>query len=304
MGAPAVASLAALREEADSVATDAQGPTAGSSRMGKPRLTMAFRVRGNRRPSWLRGRRARKRQSGSGAGQETPGISQDGPEAIFRERFRRLKPRTETPTFEIRFRPYASLRSTIKMQPGSRTIELNLSDILRDAPPDVLDSLAAMLLSKLYRRQIPKHARRRYDLWTHSQAVQDRMLAVRRERGRKNVLPPAGTVHDLNALFDRLNRRHFAGSLRKPGLGWSPKASRRRLGHYDPAHDVIVISRIFDRARAPELALEYVLFHEMLHVKHPAELRGTRRCVHTPKFQAEERTFPGYERAKELIRSL
>ena len=190
------------------------------------------------------------------------------------------------------------------MQPGSRTIQVNLSDMLRDAPADVLDSLAAMLLSKLYRQRIPKDTRRRYELWTHTQAVQDRMLAVRRERGRKHVLPPAGTVHDLDALFDTLNLRHFAGHLRKPSLGWSLRASRRRLGHYDPAHDMIVISRIFDRARAPELALEYVLFHEMLHVKHPAELRGTRRCVHTPDFQAEERKFPGYERAKELLRSL
>ncbi|MDE0104958.1 MAG: DUF45 domain-containing protein [Bryobacterales bacterium] len=248
--------------------------------------------------------RARERRSGAAAGHETPYTPHDGPEAIFRERFRRLKPRTETPTFEVRFRPYASLRSTIKMQPGSRTIQVNLSDMLRDAPADVLDSLAAMLLSKLYRQRIPKDARRRYELWTHTQAVQDRMLAVRRERGRKHVLPPAGIVHDLDALFDTLNLRHFAGRLRKPSLGWSLRASRRRLGHYDPAHDMIVISRIFDRARAPELALEYVLFHEMLHVKHPAELRGTRRCVHTPDFQAEERKFPGYERAKELLRSL
>src|ERR1035438_8620037 len=36
------------------------------------------------------------------------------------------------------------------------------------------------------------------------------------------------------------------------------------LGHFDPSHNAIVISRIFDQPAVPPLALEYVVFHEML----------------------------------------
>ncbi len=218
--------------------------------------------------------------------------------------FRRLRPGIEPPAFRLRFRPFASLRSTIKGKPETATVEVHLSDMLQDAPPAVLSALAKVLIAKLYGLKIPKDARNRFRRWTLTPAVQDSMLECRRKRGRKRVLPAAGAVHDLDAVFDRLNTRYFAGKLRKPGLGWSPVAARRRLGHYDPAHDVIVISRIFDRQDTPELALEYVLFHEMLHIKHPTEIRGHRRCVHTAAFQAEEREFPGYEKAKRMLRSL
>ena len=88
----------------------------------------------------------------------------------------------------------------------------------------------------------------------------------------------------------------------KPTLGWSLRASTTRLGHYDVAHDAIVISRVFDRPHVPSLALEYVLYHEMLHIKHPVQVRsGGRRCAHTPEFQAEERRFPSIDEAKRLL---
>ena len=48
----------------------------------------------------------------------------------------------------------------------------------------------------------------------------------------------------------------------------------------DASHNVIVLSRILDRPQTPQLAVEYVLYHEMLHVKHPlraaAHLTGPR----------------------------
>lgn len=226
------------------------------------------------------------------------------PAAIFREQFRRLKPRTTVPNFELSFRPYASLRATARFRPDSATIQAHLSDMLKDAPSEVLAALARILLSKLYHLKVPHEVLRRYKLWTHTQRVQERMVKVRRERGRKHLLPPTGAIHDLEELFDELNARHFEGRLRKPRLGWSPSLSRKRLGHYDPAHDVIVISRIFDRSDVPKLVLRFVLFHEMLHVKHPAEIRGGRRIVHTPEFRAEERAYPDFEAIKRLLRTL
>ena len=37
---------------------------------------------------------------------------------------------------------------------------------------------------------------------------------------------------------------------------------------------MIMISRIFDDPRAPRLALEYVMFHEMLHLHYPVDHTG------------------------------
>ena len=237
-------------------------------------------------------------------GRAPRGSEPETPEQLFRRVFRAMKPRLAAPGMDVEFRPYASLRSKIRFDPPSGRIRASLSDLLADAPPEVLESLARILLCKLYRERVPPAARDAYRRWIASRDTQRRMLASRRDRGRKQMLPPAGRAHDLEALFDRLNERHFDGALRKPALGWSQEPSRRRLGHYDPAHDAIVISRLLDRDTVPTLALEYVLFHEMLHLKHPVRFRGARRCAHTPEFLAEERQFPGYEAARRLLESL
>ncbi|MBC7927568.1 MAG: M48 family metallopeptidase [Bryobacteraceae bacterium] len=92
--------------------------------------------------------------------------------------------------------------------------------------------------------------------------------------------------------------------MARPDLGWSLRKSRVTLGHYDPCHHAIVLSSLMDGPEVPRLAVEYVMFHEMLHLRYPVEHRGARRCVHTPEFKAAERTFPQMKEARELLRKL
>lgn len=226
------------------------------------------------------------------------------PASVFRRVFRRLKPRTEPPEFEVRYRCYARLKSNIRFDAATATMRADISDLVQQAPPRVFEALATILLCKLYRKRVSTAVRDQYERWVHTPETQRRMLEIRRDRGRKRVLSAAGEAYDLDALFDQLNARHFSSALHKPELGWSSRPSRRRLGYYDAAHDVIVISRILDREAVPQLALEYVLYHEMLHVKHPVQLRETSRRVHTPEFLADERRFPGLDRAKRILQSL
>jgi hypothetical protein len=42
----------------------------------------------------------------------------------------------------------------------------------------------------------------------------------------------------------------------------------------------------------------------MLHLKHPVKLRGSRRCVHSAEFQAEEKLFDHLDAAKEFLKRL
>jgi hypothetical protein len=76
------------------------------------------------------------------------------------------------------------------------------------------------------------------------------------------------------------------------------------LGHYDPSHNAIVLSRVLDKQDTPRLAVEYVLFHEMLHLRYPAEHTGARRRVHTRAFKDAEKQFEGLPEARRLLRSL
>jgi predicted metal-dependent hydrolase len=54
----------------------------------------------------------------------------------------------------------------------------------------------------------------------------------------------------------------------------------------------------------PQYVVEYIVYHEMLHLKHPVKLRGSRRCVHPPEFQAEEKLFGQFEQAKQFLRRM
>jgi hypothetical protein len=76
------------------------------------------------------------------------------------------------------------------------------------------------------------------------------------------------------------------------------------LGHFDPSHNAIIISRVFDSPEVPALALEYVMFHEMLHLRFPVDHKGVRRRVHTREFREAEKRFSGLKEAKELLRTL
>ena len=201
--------------------------------------------------------------------------------------FRELKPRTRMPQFSIRFHPYANLDSKISIDPERSHITVKLSDVLEKAPLPVLEALSYILLCKLYRKPVPAKHDHRYRIYVNRAEVRSEALLVRQARGRKPKQSPKGSFYDLDELFDGLNQRFFDGKLSRPVLSWSRRASRRSLGYYDP-----------------RFLVDYILYHEMLHVKHPAEHRSVRRCVHTKQFKAEERRFPRYSEAIQLLKSI
>ena len=95
-----------------------------------------------------------------------------------------------------------------------------------------------------------------------------------------------------------MNVEYFDGMLGRPQLGWSRGSSRSMLGHFDPSHNAIIISRIFDRKTVPALALEYVMYHEMLHLRFPVDHTGARRRVHTKEFREAERNSANLKRGE------
>ena len=206
------------------------------------------------------------------------------------------------PGFDVRFRRFTSLNTTIRLREG--VLHVRLSDLLEAAPESVHRAIAHILLAKLYKKAIAPAQADRYRRYVSSEAVARGAEHIRQTRGRKRVSSPVGRFYDLDEVFDALNRRFFHGLLGRPTLTWSAHAARRMLGHYDAAHNTIVVSRVFDRPDTPRCAIEYLLYHEMLHLKHPVRVKAGRRCVHSREFQAEERLFPELSEAKEYLKRL
>src|SRR5579863_2362998 len=221
---------------------------------------------------------------------------------IYARVFRRLKPRTALPVIEVQFRRYANANAQIKLADG--TLLVRMADTLAGAPDSVQEALAEILLSKLFRKPVPAASNDRYRRYLNRKDVRRNLDLVRQTRGRKQVRPPQGSHYNLEEMFEELNFRYFHGLMARPILGWSLQASRTMLGHYDPSHNAIVLSGILDRKETARLAVEYVLFHEMLHLRHPAEHNGARRCVHTRAFKEAEKQFENLREAKALLRHL
>ncbi|HJY85225.1 MAG TPA: hypothetical protein VKE24_00170, partial [Candidatus Acidoferrales bacterium] len=158
--------------------------------------------------------------------------------------------------------------------------------------------------ARLCRRRPPRELERTYRHFSLARSTERRALGLKHLRARRPIMPPQGKVHDLTRLFGKLNRRYFAGRLARPQLGWSVRGWRTQLGCFDPVLDRIVINSQLDRARVPGLVIEYVLFHEMLHVKYPMRVASCGFELHAAEFRREEKQFHGYERARRFLARL
>ncbi len=221
---------------------------------------------------------------------------------LFQRMYTRLGCQGRPPRFVVEFFPYASLMHTIRLRED--VAYARLSDVLHRAPLAVLEAAAALLLARLYRHRAPRHLVETYRSFHLAGSTRRRLLRVRRMRARRLVARPRGESHNLGPMFVRLNRRYFRGRLRQPQLGWSARRWRTQLGCFDPGLNLIVINSRLDRASVPAFVVEYVLFHEMLHVKHPLRIASCGLQSHSAAFRREEKRFGQYDRARRVLARL
>lgn len=221
---------------------------------------------------------------------------------LFEQVYRELRPRAPLPEFEVRFYPFSNLNNTIRLR--QERVLVRLSDLLEGAPEPVLHAILHILVAKLYRKPINEAHAARYRKFAGMPAISAKMHLIRQMRGSKRIAGADGRHYHLEEIFDELNRRFFHGLMGRPQMTWSNNHSRHSLGHYDPAHNTIVVSKIFDQPNVPRYAIEYLVYHEMLHLRHPVKMRGSRRCIHSRAFQEEEKLFPQLQEAKKFLKRL
>jgi predicted metal-dependent hydrolase len=218
---------------------------------------------------------------------------------FFIDAFNHLGGNRTIPPVDVRFYPYAGLRHTIRLRSGQ--VYVRLSDICKDSPPEVMRSLAFVLVARLLGKKIPAvHDRvyREYSLTPEQLRSSD---IARRNRGRKMISTARGNVYDLDKIFNKLNRKYFDSSLEKPTLTWSQRKTRSILGHHDRVYETITISKSLDSNQVPDWFVEFIVYHEMLHIKHVARIINGRRYYHTAAFRLDERRYPRYEDAQRWL---
>jgi len=199
----------------------------------------------------------------------------------------------------LEFYPYSRFSSTIRFRDG--VLKIRLSDLLKAAPEPVVEAFGTKLVYKISGRKIPDSVSEQCRRFLDLPETREREKSLRRQRGRKRILPPSGDVFDLGRLFQSLNRDFFSDSLAVDRLGWSVSKSRRRLGHYDPAHHAIVLNRRLDNPLVPEYVVSFILYHEMLHASFALLDGNGKRRVHDRRFRLAEHRHPDRQRALRFI---
>jgi hypothetical protein len=218
---------------------------------------------------------------------------------FFVDAFHHLGNSRGIPPIDVRFYPYAGLRHTIRVRSGQ--VYVRLSDICKDSPPEAMRALAFVLVARLLGKKVPAVHDRTYRDYSLTPEIMRLSDIARRGRGRKMISSAQGSVYDLDKLFAKLNRRYFAATLEKPTLTWSQRKTRSILGHHDRVYETITISKSLDSAQVPDWFTEFIVYHEMLHIKHAARMINGRRYYHTAAFRQDERRHERYEDAQRWL---
>ena len=218
---------------------------------------------------------------------------------FYEEAFWNLDGKREVPAIDITFYPYVGLNQTIRVRNGR--VLVRIADMCRDMPAGPHRALAYILVAKLLRKRVPREADRVYSEYISGPEMRERSHERKRTHGRKVVTSAKGDVYDLQEIFDNMNLWFFGGTLPKPVLTWSVKKTYRILAHHDSTHDTIVVSKSLDSRDVPRYIVEYIVYHEMLHIHHPTVHHNGRRHNHTSAFRRDEKKFPRYEEAEEWI---
>jgi hypothetical protein len=218
---------------------------------------------------------------------------------LYVEAFRWFDPKRALSPIHVSFYPYIGINHTIRIRDGE--IFVRIGEICREMPMPCHKGLAYILVGKLLRKKIPAGAREVYSAYIKSDAIRDRAAESKRTRGRKVVTTSKGAVYDLDEIFAAVNKQYFGDAIPKPVLTWSAKKTYRILGHHDATHETVAISKSLDSRDTPRYVVEYVVFHEMLHIHHPTKYAGGRKYNHTAAFKRDEQKFAYFEEAERWI---
>lgn len=108
-------------------------------------------------------------------------------EQIYSRVFCTLRPKSSLSAVHVRFRKYANATGRIRLQDGALAVDL--SDLFEDAPAPIQESLASILICKLFRRTPDKHSAERYRRYLNRPDVRKALQRIRQERGGRRYRP-------------------------------------------------------------------------------------------------------------------
>jgi hypothetical protein len=197
------------------------------------------------------------------------------------------------------FYPYIGLTHTIRRK-GAKWM-VRISDHCRFAPKPVLEAIVMILGSKIVHRRPLRKFVEVYESFRKNHTIVESVRERRRLKGRKRIAIDRGKYYFPGEICKEMNDRFFNNQVEIRRIGWGPRRSWARLGHYDPIHHTITLSPALDSPRVPEYVVRYIIYHEMLHaVFEDIPYEGFRKH-HPPEFRRAEAAYPDFALSKKFL---
>ncbi|MCL1978633.1 MAG: hypothetical protein FWG60_00515 [Methanomassiliicoccaceae archaeon] len=180
-------------------------------------------------------------------------------------------------------------------------IDVKISDYLSDAPDEVVRDFSGTVIRTIVNRR-PTYGRTYLEWVTSDEYIcSKRKIYLRRSRNLTGS--PEGNER---TLIDSLDRLLDSGLLDPAGIdnsffSWTRTPNMRKIGYCSPMMRVVGVSSALDDVSVPEFVLDYVVYHESLHL---AQGYRPGQRAHDKRFRADERRYPEYEKAEGYLRSL
>lgn len=131
--------------------------------------------------------------------------------------------------------------------------------------------------------------------------IKERKHQLKKPTPRNRAITPRGKYYNLGEIFETLNSHYFNNSL-SALITWGKRGSRyavrrRTLGTYDPKSNSIRINPVLDNSAIPLFFIEFIVYHEMLHIVIAVEAAGKRRRIHSKEFKTREQMYKHYHKA-------
>ncbi|AIZ56338.1 hypothetical protein Mpt1_c04450 [Candidatus Methanoplasma termitum] len=180
-------------------------------------------------------------------------------------------------------------------------IDIRISDYLIDAPDDVIADFSKTVIGTIKKKR-PTYGRTYLD-WVRSDEYIDSKRKIYLRRSRNLTGSPEGNERNLIESLDRLLDSGLLdpGSIGNSFFSWTKIPNVRKFGFCSPMMRVVGISCLLDDVSIPEFVLDYVVYHEALHLK-----QGYRpgQRSHSKEFRQQERKYPKYEEAEKYLKAL
>lgn len=188
----------------------------------------------------------------------------------------------------------------VKWVRSYKWIEFNVSDYLRDAPEDVMSSIAATIIGKIGGEDGVRYTQEVCD-WLTSDGFVRRNQPVYLGRYPGLATDPRGARWDLGESRRRLVEMGLVEDDPMLVVAWRSGTRSSSAGHASVLMRTAVLSRSLDRDEVPQDVLDYCLYAQMLHVQMGFSPTGEKRNAEFCERLAE---YPDQKGVESRMRSL